>query len=131
MAGMDRRKFLETVGRAGFATWTLGSMPEWARAAATATAKTPPTPAELIKRNAWPEHFETTLAALGRSWTTRDDRFFVRSHLPVLSVDPATWRLEITGLVANPVTLSLADLKATPSTEAPITLACAGNGRAL
>src|SRR5262245_59010872 len=134
MTGMDRRKFLRALSRAGFATWSLGAIPGWARAATEKAAKPTPAPAtaaELIERNAWPEHFETTLAALGRSWTTRNDRFFVRSHLPVPIVDPATWRLEITGLVANPVTLSLADLKATPSTEAPITLECAGNGRGL
>src|SRR5262245_39932361 len=131
MAGMDRRKFLETVGRAGFATWTLGSMPEWAHAAATATGKTPPTPAELIERNAWPEHFETTLAALGHSWTTRNDRFFVRSHLPVPTVDAATYRLEVSGMVKTPLSLTLADLKAMPATDAPATLECAGNGRGL
>src|SRR5262245_23501796 len=129
MAGMDRRKFLEALSRAGLAAWTLGSMPDWARAAA--AAKAPPAPPELIERNAWPEHFETTLAALGRSWTTRNDRFFVRSHLPVPTVDPATYRLEVSGLVRTPLSLSLADLKAMPATDAPATLECAGNGRGL
>jgi len=143
MTGMDRRKFLEKLGRAGFAAFGLNAWAHVARAATpppkagttppkTAASAKPSEPAaELIERNAWPEHFETTLAALGRSWTTRNDRFFVRSHLPVPIVDPATWRLEVSGLVANPVTLSLADLKAMPSTEAAVTLECAGNGRGL
>jgi DMSO/TMAO reductase YedYZ molybdopterin-dependent catalytic subunit len=128
MTGMDRRRFLAALGRGGFAAWALSALPSWARAAA---ARTPPVPAELIERNAWPEHFETTTEALGRSWTTRNDRFFVRSHLPAPTVDPATWRLEVKGLVKKPLSLTLADLEAMPVTEAPITLECAGNGRGL
>jgi DMSO/TMAO reductase YedYZ molybdopterin-dependent catalytic subunit len=129
MTRMDRRRFLTALGFGGLAAWALSGMRSSARAAATKAA--PSAPAELIERNAWPEHFETTLEALGRSWTTRTDRFFVRSHLPVPTVDPATWRLEVKGLVKNPVSLTLAELKAMPQTEAPITLECAGNGRGL
>ena len=131
MAGIDRRSFLRSMGRAGLATWTLSAVPEWARAATAAAVRTPAAPAELIERNAWPEHFETTLGALGRSWTTRNDRFFVRSHLPAPTIDLSTYRLEVSGLVRNPITLSLAELQAMPSTDAPVTLECAGNGRAL
>jgi DMSO/TMAO reductase YedYZ molybdopterin-dependent catalytic subunit len=128
---MDRRRFLRDLSRLGLASWAIGSIPEWARAATAKIAKAPPPPAELIERNAWPEHFETTLQALGRSWITRNDRFFVRSHLPVPTVDPATWRLEIAGLVKNPHSLSLAELKAMPTIDTPVTIECAGNGRGL
>ncbi|HET9327737.1 MAG TPA: sulfite oxidase [Candidatus Eisenbacteria bacterium] len=136
MAGMDRRTFLRALSRAGLASWTLGAWHGWARGAGPAAqAAKPAAPAapaaELIERNAWPEHFETTLSALGRSWTTRNDRFFVRSHLPAPTIDPATWRLEVTGLVANPLSLNLKDIQAIPSTEAAVTLECAGNGRGL
>ncbi|TMQ70089.1 MAG: oxidase, partial [Candidatus Eisenbacteria bacterium] len=123
MTGMDRRRFLSALGRAGLATWTLTSTPAWARAAVTKAAKVakpPPPPAELIERNAWPEHYETTLAALGHSWTTRNDRFFVRSHLPVPTVDPASYRLEVSGLVRTPLSLSLAEIQALPSSNAPV-----------
>jgi DMSO/TMAO reductase YedYZ molybdopterin-dependent catalytic subunit len=126
MAGMDRRTFLETLARAGAGAAALGTMPGWATAAAQSAA-----PAELIERNAWPEHFETSLQALGRSWITRNDRFFVRSHLPVPTVDPASYRLEISGLVRSPASMSLADLRALPQIEAVYTLECAGNGRGL
>lgn len=101
----------------------LGSIPDWARAA--------PAPAERIERNAWPEHLETTLEALGRSWITRTDRFFVRSHFPVPEVAPAGYRLEVAGLVAKPLRLSLDELHALPPIEATHTLECAGNGRGL
>ena len=135
MAG--RREFLKSVGRAG-AALAWGTLPGWAQGAVTSLAAAPAaerpvsgTPAELIVRNVWPEHYETSLEALGRSWITRNDRFFVRSHFPVPVVDPASYRLEITGLVRKPLSLSLAELRALPWIEATHTLECAGNGRGL
>jgi sulfite oxidase len=127
MPGMDRRTFLRTLGRvgAGVTAWSL--LPHEAM---TAPSKTLPQP-ELIERNAWPEQLETTLEALGRSWITRNDRFFVRSHFPVPAVDLAQYRLEITGLVRKPLTLSLDEVRALPRIEAIHTLECAGNGRGL
>jgi sulfane dehydrogenase subunit SoxC len=52
-------------------------------------------------------------------------------HYDIPAVDPDTFRLEITGAVARPMTLSLDDLRARPRTAEPITFECAGNGRAL
>ena len=121
---LDRRAFLALVGRGGIASALGGALPAWARAAVAP-------PVELIVRNDWPEHYETTLEALGHSWITRTDRFFVRSHFPVPEVDPKTWRLEVGGLVRTPVTLSLEEIKALPQEEATCTLECAGNGRGL
>jgi DMSO/TMAO reductase YedYZ molybdopterin-dependent catalytic subunit len=51
-------------------------------------------------------------------------------HFDIPAVDPATWRLRIDGLVQRPLELSLADLRARPRTTLPVTLECAGNGRA-
>jgi DMSO/TMAO reductase YedYZ molybdopterin-dependent catalytic subunit len=85
----------------------------------------------LIERNAWPEHWETTVEALGRSFLTANDAFFVRSHLPVPDLDTSEHRLEIKGLVARPLMLTLADLKAMPKTALTCVLECAGNGRGL
>ena len=127
MAGMRRRTFLNLLARGGAASAVLGALPAWASRAAAAVAP----PAELLVRNAWPEHYETTLEALGHSWITRTDRFFVRSHFPAPEVDPKTWRLEVAGLVRTPLTLSLADLKAMEQREEIYTLECAGNGRGL
>ena len=123
---MDRREFLAALGRAGGAGLAIGALPSWTRSALAAAS-----PAELIERNDWPEHWDTTLSALGRSWLTRNDRFFVRSHFPMPRVDPATWRLEVAGLVQTPLSLSFADLGAFPPAEAVHTLECAGNGRGL
>jgi DMSO/TMAO reductase YedYZ molybdopterin-dependent catalytic subunit len=43
------------------------------------------------------------------------------------TIDPETWRLEISGLVDDPLSLSLEDLRAYPSTSQVITLSCISN----
>ncbi len=63
---------------------------------------------------------------------TPTSRHFVRNNgLPPEDVDAASWRLTIDGLVENPMTLSIDDLKRQFDvvTEA-LTLECGGNGRA-
>ena len=52
-------------------------------------------------------------------------------HFDIPHVDAETWRLEIGGLVRQPLELSLAELRARPARTLTITLECAGNGRAL
>jgi sulfite oxidase len=124
---MDRRAFIAALARAGVGAAALESLSPWMRSALAASSLPP----ELIVRNDRPECWETTLEALGRSWITRNDRFFVRSHLSTPRLDPATWKLEVTGLVRTPLSLGLAEIKALPQIEAIHTLECAGNGRAL
>src|SRR6185369_6258165 len=51
-------------------------------------------------------------------------------HFDIPAIDPAAWRLRIGGLVDRPLELSLADLRARPRETVPVTLECAGNGRA-
>jgi len=126
-ARLGRREFLETLGRAAAGAMALGSLPAWAHATLAAASTHP----DLIERNEWPEHWETSLAALGRSWLTSNERFFVRSHFPVPTLEPSAWRLEIKGLVNTPLTLTLDQLRAGPLREAVCTLECAGNGRGL
>ena len=52
-------------------------------------------------------------------------------HYDIPAVDPATWRLEVGGEVQRTLSLSLDDLRAMPAVTHPVTLECAGNGRAL
>jgi DMSO/TMAO reductase YedYZ molybdopterin-dependent catalytic subunit len=52
-------------------------------------------------------------------------------HYDIPEVDPAAFRLELTGAVDHPLSLSLGDLRARERTSEPITFECAGNGRAL
>jgi DMSO/TMAO reductase YedYZ molybdopterin-dependent catalytic subunit len=56
---------------------------------------------------------------------------YLLTHFDIPHVDADTWRLEICGLVLQPLELSLADLRARPARTLPVTLECAGNGRAL
>jgi sulfane dehydrogenase subunit SoxC len=55
---------------------------------------------------------------------------YLLTHFDIPFVDERAWALEIGGLVERPVALTLADLKKRPATSAPVTLECAGNGRA-
>ena len=52
-------------------------------------------------------------------------------HFDIPFVEADTWSLQIGGLVTNPVTLSLDDIKSRPSVTMPVTMECAGNGRTL
>jgi DMSO/TMAO reductase YedYZ molybdopterin-dependent catalytic subunit len=58
---------------------------------------------------------------------TPNDEFFVVSHYGRPAVDAATWRLAITGLVARPQSLTLADLRTRARREIEFTLECSGN----
>jgi sulfane dehydrogenase subunit SoxC len=49
-------------------------------------------------------------------------------HYDIPAVDPATWRLTIAG--ERELELTLDDLRARPAVTAPVTMECAGNGRA-
>jgi DMSO/TMAO reductase YedYZ molybdopterin-dependent catalytic subunit len=51
-------------------------------------------------------------------------------HFDIPAVDADTWRLRIGGAVREPVSLSLDEIRARPRRTMPVTLECAGNGRA-
>jgi sulfane dehydrogenase subunit SoxC len=51
-------------------------------------------------------------------------------HFDVPDADQTTWSLSIGGLVRNPIELSMADLRSRPRVSQPVTMECAGNGRA-
>src|SRR5205809_6742475 len=51
-------------------------------------------------------------------------------HYDIPAVDPATFQLTVDGLVAQPLSLGLDDLRARPLLEVSSTMECAGNGRA-
>src|ERR687895_70013 len=61
------------------------------------------------------------------SWLTPPDQFFVIKHFNQPELSESDWRLEISGLVAQPMTLTLDDLKARERQEVTFTLECSGN----
>jgi DMSO/TMAO reductase YedYZ molybdopterin-dependent catalytic subunit len=51
-------------------------------------------------------------------------------HYDIPAVDATGWRLHLEGAVNRPLTLALDDLQSRPAITRPVTLECAGNGRA-
>ena len=51
-------------------------------------------------------------------------------HYDIPLVDPGAWRLAVGGLVEHELSLSLDDLRARTPVTVPVTMECAGNGRA-
>jgi DMSO/TMAO reductase YedYZ molybdopterin-dependent catalytic subunit len=52
-------------------------------------------------------------------------------HFDIPHVEPASWRLEVGGLVERPLSLTLEDVRTRPAKTLAVTMECAGNGRAL
>jgi DMSO/TMAO reductase YedYZ molybdopterin-dependent catalytic subunit len=61
------------------------------------------------------------------SWLTPNDQFFTIAHYEKPLLDATTWRLQIGGLVQQPMVLTLDDLKARQRQEVNFTLECSGN----
>jgi DMSO/TMAO reductase YedYZ molybdopterin-dependent catalytic subunit len=64
------------------------------------------------------------------TWITPNAKFFRIAHYqgPLgPGIDAGQWKLEITGLVKRPLTLTLSQLKARPRQEVTFTLECSGN----
>ena len=61
------------------------------------------------------------------SWITPTNKFFTVKHFGQPTVDPQKWRLDITGLVKQPLSLTIDQLKARPRQEVTFTLECSGN----
>jgi DMSO/TMAO reductase YedYZ molybdopterin-dependent catalytic subunit len=62
---------------------------------------------------------------------TPADQFYTIQHYNQPEIDPATYRLNISGLVRRPVSLSLADLRAMHPTDLVAGFECSGNRRPL
>lgn len=55
---------------------------------------------------------------------------YLLTHYDIPFVDPDEWKLLVSGRVRRELALSLEDLRARPVTTKPVTMECAGNGRA-
>jgi DMSO/TMAO reductase YedYZ molybdopterin-dependent catalytic subunit len=82
----------------------------------------------LITLSPSPKDLETPVEAFIDE-ITPVERFFVRCHTMIPQIKLPEWKLEITGLVDRPLTLTLTDLKKFPRVELVSVLECAGNGR--
>jgi len=84
----------------------------------------------LVVHRAHPLNCETSIPALIGGVVMPNAHFYVRNHFQIPRLDPATWRLEVGGLVERPLSLGLRDLHTMRSQTLVVTLECAGNGRA-
>jgi sulfite oxidase len=122
-----RRRFLSGVWRLGVAAGVSRLIPgcdDDLVAAQGAVAADP-----RLVRSFRPQDSETPVALLN-SWITPNEIFYIRSHLYTPSIDLETWTLTVDGEVERPLTLRMNDLRNMPMVSAPVTLECAGNGRA-
>ena len=124
----SRRDFLKTASAAAFAVGAAHPLLTWA---SDASAISIPGKDGLIVRSyrfldlEMPVEFMT-------DWITPVNRFFVRNHMfPPAKLDVSAWRLAVTGEVAKPLTLTLADLAKLPVHSVVNIMECAGNGRSL
>ena len=77
-----------------------------------------------------PFNAETPTVLLSDNFLTPNDYFYVRNHLPVPTVDPDAYVLQITGEGLKPTRLTLNDLKSKfPKRTVTATIQCAGNRR--
>jgi DMSO/TMAO reductase YedYZ molybdopterin-dependent catalytic subunit len=118
----------ETLKR-GAAAATLLALPEWALPALAAGEVD-------VAFTDYPDSFAASPANGERRFLdlrkidgliTPNDQFFFIQHYNKPELDGATFRIKMTGLVKKPLELSLADLKAMPSTDIVNGYECSGN----
>ena len=92
---------------------------------------------DFIEHNELPLALETVRSAYGQGPITAISQFFVRNNLPMpesqIVADRDLWTVTIEGAgqtADHSTNLSLAELKALPSTTVASVLQCSGNGRA-
>ena len=128
-----RREILRgSLAVAGLSVLFAGGIPEWALPVL-AQGET------LVPFTDIPENFPTTTGADRRILDIRKiegpftpkDQFFTTQHYGHPVVDPATFRLRISGLVDRPTLLSLDELRAMRSAELVAGFECSGNRRPL
>jgi DMSO/TMAO reductase YedYZ molybdopterin-dependent catalytic subunit len=120
---MDRRDFMRGSALAALPlAWGGGSLSMLAADA----EKQPPA---LIHRLKDPENLEFPFSSLN-SFLTPNKLFYVRNHFDAPDLDAKKWRLQVVGAVKKPLELTLAQIRELPERTLPVTLECAGNGRA-
>jgi DMSO/TMAO reductase YedYZ molybdopterin-dependent catalytic subunit len=122
-----RRRFLTLGWQTGVAAAVSRLMPRVSSYELSAQASSPAE--RRIIRSMRPQDWETPVGLLD-SWITPNELFYVRCHFYTPTVDVAAWTLTIDGEVDRPQTLGMADIRQMPRVTLPVTLECAGNGRA-
>jgi sulfite oxidase len=125
---MTRRSFLAAASQVG-AILGLGhylppSLSVFAQTPAVIKGKE-----RLIVRSLRPEDLETPVGLLN-SFITPNDLFYVRHHMYAPETREQGWKIDVSGEVDRPGSMTLEELKRLPRATTTVTLECAGNGRA-
>jgi sulfite dehydrogenase len=118
---------LDAVSRLGLAATAEQPFENGVRELVTYPQKRP-----LLRITSRPPHLETPFSVYDTAAITPNDAFFVRYHLAVipLSIDPAQYRLNITGAVQRELSLSLDDIRKLASAQEVVAVnQCSGNSR--
>lgn len=127
---MSEQHTRREVLRGGLAAASLGVMgvPEWVLPALAQGAT-------VVPFLDFPENFVASPAPDRRLYDTRTlesfltpkDQFFTTQHLGHPVLDPATFKLNVGGMVATPKSFSLDELKKMPKTDVMFGFECSGN----
>ena len=126
----DRRRFLVQAGLVGVGAAGAAAIASSVRgardtrvriAAATRTLPTPRSAASPVGAGA------TAPGGISPYITPTDDFYRIDTALTVPSIDPATWKLAIGGMVDKPLEISYDDLLSRPMVERIVTLTCVSN----
>ncbi len=115
-------------GSVAFAGLGVLGLPEWAFPALTeeqTVVRFTDLPAN-IRLERTPENRIIDIRSIDGVFTP-SDQFFTTQHYGHPEIDTATYRLQVSGLVDRPQSLSLADLRALPSRELVFGFECSGN----
>ena len=133
-----RRDFLRHAGALALAISPLGALAAQDTSEGIAFADGPrplveyPGKRPLILVHSRSPHLETPFSVFNGGPLTPNDAFFVRYHLANFptKIDPATYRLKVSGTVTTALSLSLAELKSMPGqVELVAVNQCSGNSR--
>jgi DMSO/TMAO reductase YedYZ molybdopterin-dependent catalytic subunit len=131
MANETTRRDMLKTSLAAAGVGLLG-VPEWALPAL-AQGET------VVPFGDWPENFNPNPAPDRRLFDTRTisgamtpkDQFFTTQHYGHPVVDPATFRLKVSGLVNSPLSISLDEIRKMGNAEMVCGFECSGNRRPL
>jgi DMSO/TMAO reductase YedYZ molybdopterin-dependent catalytic subunit len=84
----------------------------------------------MVVREFSPQNLESDFAS-SDSFLTPNEKFYVRNHFPMPTIDVNAWRLEVSGDGMSAHSWTYEQLLGKPSETKAVTLECAGNGRVL
>lgn len=127
---MDRRRFLLVTGlaaAAGVVALATSRAVSAGSRVVTAAREALRLPSPATPAPAVPAGADLRVPGLAPYVTPNGDFYRIDTALRVPQVDPASWTLRVTGLVAEPFELTLDELLALPLTEHHVTLTCVSN----